>query len=145
MSYPGHSLGGGSYPSAEKQSVYSTAPADWATCDWSSNSLTTVLHCSRIVITSQGLPGEFEYSSIFYCLIDKKLLKKQYTNKLVDKSIFFRLMYSLTGILSDFISISQMEYTGWLVGFYGISTFAGYLTPNPFYVIKFYLKQFSLA
>ena len=21
---------------------------------------------------------------------------------------------------------------GWLVGFYGISTFAGYLTPNPF-------------
>ena len=28
MSYPGHSLGGGSYPSAEKQSVYSTAPAD---------------------------------------------------------------------------------------------------------------------
>ena len=30
MSYPGHSLGRGSYPSAEKQSVYSTAPADWA-------------------------------------------------------------------------------------------------------------------
>ena len=30
VSYPGHSLGGGSYPSAEVQSVYSTAPADWA-------------------------------------------------------------------------------------------------------------------
>ena len=30
VSYPGHSLGGGSYPSAEKQSVYSTGPADWA-------------------------------------------------------------------------------------------------------------------
>ncbi len=29
VSYPGHSLGG-SYPSAEKHSVYSTAPADWA-------------------------------------------------------------------------------------------------------------------
>ena len=29
MSYPGQSLGGGSYPSAEVQSVYSTAPADW--------------------------------------------------------------------------------------------------------------------
>ena len=28
MSYPGHSLGA-SYPSAEKQSVYSTAQADW--------------------------------------------------------------------------------------------------------------------
>ena len=31
VSYPGHSLwGGGSYPSAEVQSVYSTVPADWA-------------------------------------------------------------------------------------------------------------------
>ena len=29
VSYPGYSLVG-SYPSAEKQSVYSTAPADWA-------------------------------------------------------------------------------------------------------------------
>ena len=29
VSYPGHSLGE-SYPSAEEQSVYSTAPADWA-------------------------------------------------------------------------------------------------------------------
>ena len=32
VSYAGHSLGE-SYPSAEMQSVYSTAPADWAT-DW---------------------------------------------------------------------------------------------------------------
>ena len=29
VSYPGHSFEG-SYPSAEKQLVYSTAPADWA-------------------------------------------------------------------------------------------------------------------
>ena len=28
--YPGHSLRGGSYLSAEVQSVYSTAPTDWA-------------------------------------------------------------------------------------------------------------------
>ena len=27
-------VGGGSYPSAEKQSVYSTAPADWAKLVW---------------------------------------------------------------------------------------------------------------
>ena len=33
VSYPGHSLGGESYSSAEKQSVYSTTPADWATGD----------------------------------------------------------------------------------------------------------------
>ena len=30
VSYPGHSLGEGSYPSAEKQLVYSPTPADWA-------------------------------------------------------------------------------------------------------------------
>ena len=35
---------------------------------------------------------------------------------------------------------------GWLVGFYGISTFVGYLAPNPFYTnSQFYFKQFSLA
>ena len=35
---------------------------------------------------------------------------------------------------------------GWFGGFYGISTFVGYLRPNPFYVNNlFYLKQFSLA
>ena len=30
VSYPGHSMRGGSYPSEEVQSVYSTALADWA-------------------------------------------------------------------------------------------------------------------
>ena len=34
------SVGGGSYPSPEKQSVYSTAPTDWATSYWCS-----VHHC----------------------------------------------------------------------------------------------------
>ena len=34
VSYPGHSLGVGSYPSVEVQSVYSTAPADWARSIW---------------------------------------------------------------------------------------------------------------
>ena len=33
VSYPGHSSGG-SYPSAEVQSVYFTDPADWATHTW---------------------------------------------------------------------------------------------------------------
>ena len=33
-----------------------------------------------------------------------------------------------------------------LFEFYGISTFVGYLMPNPFLCIKqFYFKQFSLA
>ena len=33
VSYPGHSWVGGSYPAAEVQSAYSTAPADWARYD----------------------------------------------------------------------------------------------------------------
>ena len=33
----------------------------------------------------------------------------------------------------------------WLVGFYGISTFVGYLMPNSFDANKFNFKQFSLA
>ena len=38
------------------------------------------------------------------------------------------------------------ELDGWLVGFYFISTFVGYLTPNPFHVNnQFYFKQFSSA
>ena len=38
------------------------------------------------------------------------------------------------------------EFSWLLVGIYGISTFVGYLTPNPFYVnSKFYFKQSSLA
>ena len=38
MSYPGHSLVGGSYLSAEMQLVYSTSPADWAAVLWGLNS-----------------------------------------------------------------------------------------------------------
>ena len=39
----------GSYPSAEKQSVYSTAPADWATeygeaCDWKKDDHIILVH-----------------------------------------------------------------------------------------------------
>ena len=37
-------------------------------------------------------------------------------------------------------------YMVWFGGFYGISTFVGYLTPNPFYANnQFYFRQFSLA
>ena len=34
VSYPEHSLGWGSYPSAEMQSAYSTATADWVGKMW---------------------------------------------------------------------------------------------------------------
>ena len=31
---------------------------------------------------------------------------------------------------------------GWLSGFYGISTFVGYLTPNPFLCKEFYFNNY---
>ena len=67
VSYLGHS----SYPSAKKQSVYSTAPADWA----------------------------------------------------------------------------RETQVGWMFGFYGISTFVGYLTGNPFFmqIVLFQTIQFSMS
>ena len=37
---------------------------------------------------------------------------------------------------------------GWFVGFYGLSTFVGYLTPNPFlckYSVLFQTIQFSIS
>ena len=40
----------------------------------------------------------------------------------------------------------SFDLVGWLVGFYGISTFVGYLMPIPFlYKNQFYFKQFRLA
>ena len=40
----------------------------------------------------------------------------------------------------------RLQVVGWLAEFYGISTFVGYLKPNPFYAnIRFYFKQFSLT
>ena len=53
---------------------------------------------------------------------------------------------SLKGIFSDLCSTCKYFVFSWLFGFYGISTFVGYLTPNPFYTNNvFYFKQFSLA
>ena len=44
------------------------------------------------------------------------------------------------------MAIKVNVVAGWLVGFYGISTFVGYLTPNPSFVNNhFYFKQFSFA
>ena len=33
----------------------------------------------------------------------------------------------------------------WLVGFYGILIFKGYLIPNPFYAVLFQTIQFSMS
>ena len=46
---------------------------------------------------------------------------------------------------SNFGIFKLIQGLVWFGGFYGISTFLGYLTPNPFYVTnQFYFKQVSL-
>ena len=43
------------------------------------------------------------------------------------------------------LDVNVIQMVGRLFGFYGISTFVGYLMPNPFYTNnQFYFKQFSL-
>ena len=45
-------------------------------------------------------------------------------------------------------TIEEYQKYSWLVGFYGISTFVGYLMPNPFlykYSVLFQTIQFSMS
>ena len=63
--YPGH-LFGGSYPSAEKQSVYSSAPADWASLKWKpsdiiqiNNSESTIYYLCYILTFDSMLVMDF--------------------------------------------------------------------------------------
>ena len=50
-------------------------------------------------------------------------------------------------VLHNIFLFPKLKIHGsWMVGFYGILTFVGYFTPNPFYANnQFYFKQFSLA
>ena len=63
VSYPEHSLGK-SYPSVEKQSVYSAAPADWTKIYMS------IYICIRVYIYMYKYT--YEYIYIYMCLYEKK-------------------------------------------------------------------------
>ena len=70
-------------------------------------------------LVDEKQPEMFGVTSRYYCLILFNISNFNY--------------YFLTGLV-------------WFVGFYGISTFVGYLMPNPFFVNNlFYLKQLTLA
>ena len=75
---------------------------------------------------------------------------KQSTNKEKTPGDFQKL--AVAQILVKKLPANVGWLVGWLVGwfgFYGISTFVGYLTPNPFFFFftnkQFYFKQFCLA
>ena len=68
-------------------------------------------------------------------------MKGNIPNHLIIKD--FAIRWISTYLFSGFHIFAKL--VGWL-GFYGISTFVGYLTPNPFYANNhFCFKQVSLA
>ena len=75
MPYPGHSLGG-SYPSAEVQSVYSTAPADWATT-YNGNPRAKIISCyspTNLSEETELVAFNGELSSLVRCIPKHNLL-----------------------------------------------------------------------
>ena len=60
--------------------------------------------------------------------------------------MLFLFIFIVSSYENKEIIQTKTLYRQLLVWFYGILTFVGYLTPNPFYVNnQFYLKQFSLT
>ena len=70
-----------------------------------------------------------------------------YTRKLsgVKKKVLTAALQKTTAVRPLISNLTNHLIVGWLFGFYGISTFVGYLTPNLFLCKQFYFKQFSLA
>ena len=107
VSYAGHSLGGErSYLSAEKQSVYSTASADWASSSSSSSSCSSstrsTIFCLSEILESQIFNRKI-YSSVFFfvCLFFVFLRKlglifcsKTFVNffRCQDSDIYFKIL-----------------------------------------------------
>ena len=61
------------------------------------------------------------------------LFKQGWSNK-AESLLFWSIFLFLSRVLYIFFfDVTILEFdVGWFVGFYGISTFVGYLTPNPF-------------
>ena len=90
---------------------------------------------------------EFKEENNIIIVERKKVLERYFSIWLLySKMILFKETLLIFMELQEFGVIDFSLWIGWLVGFYGISTFAGYFMPNHFYTNKqFYFKQFSLA
>ena len=70
VSYAGHSLERGFYPSTEKQLAYSTALADWASFKWSRSDCFWHLHFKKTLLTNnQTDTPTYIYIYIYICLL----------------------------------------------------------------------------
>ena len=76
VSYPGHTLGWGSYPSVEVQSVYSTAPADWATQECREKNRTSIKEWKETVEANNWIkrskPKEIMFPLRLFALVTNK-------------------------------------------------------------------------
>ena len=63
MSYPGYSLDG-AYPSAEMQSVYSTAPVDWASTQMHNDTIKAF----KVWVESRGVSPNDSMQKKYYIL-----------------------------------------------------------------------------
>ena len=79
VSYPGHSLGDGSYPSAEVQSVYSTAQAEW-TKTFSKSKSAVVYKMYRSVYASNF--GEVSHQFHMLCNKSHNHVTKYWSGKM---------------------------------------------------------------
>ena len=116
MSYQGHSFGGGgSYPSAEVQSVYSTAPADWAVLEMIFIHMST--NNSQLLLNSVFCSLNKSFLNNFLTVIKKKLLCA-YLVDFNGISTHLGLFYSLklgncvhcTFIFTFFLAHSYIKY-----------------------------------
>ena len=80
----------------------------------------------------------------------KEVFARYYILRHYESALICIWLYNTT-IINSLLSYIQISFScvlvRWLVGFYGISTFVGYLTPNPFlytWSILFQTIQFSI-
>ena len=59
---------------------------------------------------------------------------------------FFRCLRTVGWLSPDIFLLVQIVFgSGWLIGFYGISTFVGYLTPNSVYMYVPFTNEYLVG
>ena len=91
----------------------------------------------KIFPNTEKRPGDMKRLAVTKIEIDKHIIKIPGNLSLYEiqkkKNAFCEIVYLLRSRVSTLlINKTQKDSLVWFVGFYGISTFVGYLSPNPF-------------
>ena len=69
----------------------------------------------------------------YYLTLVVLFIKYSYVIQIIRTALWFQMiLLNELFYLTHGTQTSTINPVGWLVGFYGTSTFVGYLTPNPF-------------